>query len=146
MTQHRAALFPKLYAVNAASQAIPGATDTDLTSLTALTLPVTTTVSSRKFRVTVAVGVLDTSGAANFALIRVWNGANGTKADTMIRESAAAGMGANLGAQISFTFEFTPGADSRIKIGLSAVNLAGNFSVDGTGVRVSSLLVEEVPA
>jgi len=146
VTPHRAALFPVLRSKNAADQAITAATEADITSLSGLDLPVLTNVDGRVFEVDFTIQLAETSAAANLVTIRIYNGANGTKADTLVWATGAVVSASSLGWQLTCSgFYFTPGTPTRTKIGLAVIS-SGNCTVVGTSNIISCLTVREVPA
>ena len=131
------------YGVNSANQAITAATETDITSLTALTLPNTAaTLSSRKFLVMFDVSVVDSSAAANALAIKLYSGANGTKADTPIY-TVNHDLVASKNASIAGLVRFSPSGATATKVGL-AITSAGNCTVNGGLTVTSSIWVQEV--
>lgn len=141
----RAALFPVTYAANAADQAISAATETDLTSLTGLTLPVTSTVNTRTFEVDASVVVVNTSGTtASDCFLRFWNGANGTKADTPFIDSELILAPNFIGTLTLTAFRFTPANSAHTKFGLSLATTQAT-TLRGTSRLLGRVLVREVP-
>lgn len=146
VTQHRDALFPSIYAETSANQDIVALTEADLTSLTALDLPVITEVNTRKYDVDFTIQVAELGGGANLMAVRIYNGTTGTKADTLVR-SVNRLIPASAGGEeiVCAGFRFTPGASNRTKIGLAIVT-GGTARVLGAGGNVVSFLrVREVP-
>jgi len=141
----RAALFPKTVGKNpAGNQAITASTETDVTGLTALNLPVLTTVNTRTYRVGGVIKVANGGASAGRFDARFYNGANGTKADTMIDQTFTY-IGAGSSASIPVgPFEFTPGNSAHTKFGV-AVLFPQNGNVLGATTTQSHILVEEVP-
>lgn len=131
------------YGANSSNQAITAATETDITALTALTLPNTAaTLSSRKFLVMFSVSVSDTSAAANLVTLKLYSGANGTKADTPVH-SVLHDLVASKNAAITGMIRFSPGGATATKVGL-AITTAGNATVNGGLTVVSSIWIQEV--
>lgn len=141
----RAALFPKTLGKNpAGNQAITASTETDVTGLTALNLPVLTTVNTRTYRVWGVIKVANGGASAGRFDARFYNGTNGTKADTMIDQSFTY-IGAGSSAAIPVgPLEFTPGNSAHTKFGV-AVSFPQNGNVLGATTTQSYILVEEVP-
>lgn len=130
-------------ATTATLQTVSNTTETNLTTLSAITLPRTDTVSSRLFRVQATIHA-GSSGGAKDITFRLYNGANGTAADTLVEDwDISFGSGDEDTVHIDHTF--TPGADSRTKVGFSVQNSAATASEFNNGhsstVIVSELLV-----
>jgi hypothetical protein len=137
-------VFDYTYGVTGANQNISAATETDLTSLTALDLPnVTGTLTSRRFMVMFNLSLTETSGAANLIQVKVYNGSNGTKADTLVYAAARVLPASALLEQISGQIRFTPGASGRTKLGL-ALTSGGTCTVGGTNSFLSNVIIREV--
>lgn len=113
-----------------ADQAISALTLTDITELSGLTLPNTSKVNTRTFEVQFAVQLTDTSAAANQFSIRLYNGANGTKADDLVYVTQGS-MAASQPATLPGLFHFTPSASTSTKFGLAVISI-GTLNVNGT--------------
>ena len=133
------------YGANSSDQTITSGTEADITGLTGLTLPTTTSVDSKTFEVTFSVKIINGSTASNIARITVYNGADGDKGDTEIyRRNRFLADATFSDAEISGMFRFTPGAGTRTKIGLSAQATANTITVQGSSNQISSVKVVEV--
>lgn len=138
-----AEVFDYNYAATSANQAITAATETDITTLTAITLHNTAaTLVNRRFWVQFHVTMADTSGAANAAVIKVYNGANGTKADTQVYQAGDTLTASTLATTISGGFLLTPTGSGSTKVGLS-VTTGGNAQVNGASTGASTILITE---
>ncbi len=133
----------RLYAAASADQAISGTTETDITTLTALTLPVITAVDTKNFRVRVTLSISNGATPANDLTIRLYSGTNGTKADTEIALTKTSFAVAADFTNVSFEIVYSPSADTDIKLGLSIQGLA-NSNVLGASNAISNISVEEV--
>lgn len=123
-------------------QTISNTTNTNLTNLTGLTLPNTTTVSSKSFRVTGVVQVVDNAVATRLVTIRLYNGSNGTNADTLVGTWNQV-VAALASETIAIDLTFTPGADTRTKVGLSAQLSSASSTIFNNSV-VSTLQAVQV--
>lgn len=131
------------YATKTGNQAITAATETDITSLTALTLPNTAaTLTSRKYLVRYQVPLAESAGANNLIVVKFYNGTNGTKADTLVYESSRTILANALGESITGMFQFSPGAAGRTKFGLSIASGA-NCAVAATATGLGTIFVQE---
>jgi hypothetical protein len=141
----RSAVFPKTIGSNpAGNQSITASTETDVTGLTALNLPVTSSVNTRTYRVSGIIKISNAGGAAGRFDARFYNGSNGTKADTLIDQSFTHVVAGSSSAIPVGPFEFTPGNSGHTKFGV-AVLFPQNGSVLGSGSTQSYILVQEVP-
>ncbi len=139
--------FDISYNENGGNQLISAATLTDVTSLTALTLPNTAApITSRKFLVSFDIQLSNTAGSENFVFATLYNGPNGTKSDTAIYISsqtmpASGSFGCSFRGQV----RFTPAAANRTKLGL-AIQSAGTSTLLGSaaGARCT-MTIQEVP-
>jgi hypothetical protein len=138
-------VFDYTYAETATTQSISASTETNVTSLTGLTLPNTAaTLTSRKFMLSGSLSVTENAGSNNLAIVRVYNGPNGNKSDTEIYRSAATLVANSLGDTIPIgPCVFTPGAVNRTKIGVS-IQTVGASTVQGVSPLVSTFMVREV--
>lgn len=136
---------PTLVAQNSADQSITAASGrTDLTSLTGQTLPTTVSVNTRRFRVNGLVAIQNTSASTGTFFIELYNGTNGTKADSQIKNYVC-----SLPASGQLTlpigpFDFTPTNSTFTKVGLVA-NFTQNGTVFGLAPNTSTLFVELLP-
>jgi hypothetical protein len=135
----------RTFATKAADTAIVAATNTDIPSLTALALNPATTVSARSFKVSGMIAVIDTSAANNTYVVKLYNGATGTKADTLILHLSHKGLASSFALIPIPPFIFTPALDANIKLGV-AIQGDGNHTVKGTTTQTSYLLIEEMQA
>ena len=136
--------FAYTSAKNSADQSITGTVEANITSLTALSLPNTSIVTSRTFKVEFAVTAVDDSGSTNAIAIKLWNGPNGNMSDTFIYQAGGVSVNASKPGVISGLYVFTPAASNRTKVGLSCVS-DGNCSIFGTGNIVATILITELP-
>lgn len=95
-------------------------TEVDLTSFTGITLPTTTSVSTKTFRISGSFYIQETLSTAELITITLYNGSTGDKGDTAVA-SWAFTVPALFYYTLPIEYTFTPGADTRTKIGFSAV-------------------------
>ena len=134
------AAVPNTFGDKASNQNITGATVTDVTELTALTLPTTSGVSSRSYEVVVSLGILDTSGSANSVTVNVYSGANGNKAENVAASGTHEVIASTTG-RITYLQRFTPASDTHIKFGVAMLS-DGNCTVIGS--NFSTVTVRDV--
>jgi hypothetical protein len=140
--------YLKTYASNSATadQSITASTETDITGLTGLTLPDTTSVDTKTFRVWARVLTKETGAAAALHTLRLYNGTNGTKADQEVFRCSQTVAASALGTILTLgPYEFTPGA-SKTKFGLS-ITMTQNGTVYGNSTatqNIATILVERV--
>ncbi len=137
--------FPYTYAINAANQAIVGGVNTNLTSLTGLTLPNTSgDITTRSFLVRFNVTVVDTSGVSNSIPISLYNGPNGNSSDTKVYQAGGIGTAGFAPGVISGLYRLTPGASDRTKIGLTCGPTSA-CTVFGESNIFATIYVTEIP-
>lgn len=143
-TVQGAEVFDYTYSATAASQLISAGVNTDLTFLTAITLPNTSaTLTDRKFLLEFVVSFQETSGASNLAEVRAYNGANGTKADTVLGVWGTVTGANSVLDQVVGRIQFNPVGASATKVGL-AITCVGTVSIAGLLGAHSSIKVSEV--
>ncbi len=146
VTVNGAGVFNPTRGATATTQDISAATETDITSLTALTLPTTTSVNTKTFEVSFTINVVETSGSNNLVTIRLYNGANGTKADTLVYATSSTLLASALNQGICVSsVTFTPGASNRTKFGLAVISSA-ICRIQGVAPVISNVKVVEVAA
>lgn len=141
----RNALTFSTYGFNAANQNISAATDTNISGLSALNLPVLTSVNTRVYEVTGAVTFTNTAGASNLIQVKLWNGVNGTVGDTHLYTTSMVMASGALGTTVPIgPFRFTPASSGLTKFGISVV-CGGTCTVTGLAPNHSTVLNREIP-
>lgn len=135
--------YKQVRLATATNQTISSTTQTNLTGLTGLTLPSTTDITGRKFRVSGVIQCSDNTGTTGrLVTLRCYNGVNGQMGETLIATFLTL-VGPIGAVQIPFRFTFTPGASDRTKVGFSA-QLSGAASTGFNNGILSSFDIEEV--
>lgn len=126
------------------NQAIPQSTETDVTQLTGLTLPNSSTnLTSRKYLVRFNMELVDTGGLTPLYVVNVYNGPNGNKSDSLIYQVPDTGFAISQKI-ISGQKVFTPGASNRTKIGISVTSNGSDTEVAGNGTQTSTIFIQEL--
>lgn len=145
LTYNGVEVFEATYAAKTSDQSITSGTEADITSMTALTLPSTTSVNTKTFEVHFSLNLLNSDASANFTTITFYSGSTGDKGDTevfirSVQLNADATFGA---ASCSGFFRYSPATSSDTKFGLSAKGGA-TFVVKGSSNAISTIKVIEV--
>lgn len=128
-------------AQTATLQTVSDGTETDLTTLSAIALPRTDTVSAKTFRVEACIHA-GSSGGAKDITFTLYEGANGTKADTVV-ETWDISFVSGGEDTVHIDYHFTPADDANVKVGFSVTNSAATASEFNNG-HSSSVTVSEL--
>lgn len=138
---------PRAKGVKSADQAVVGTGETNISSISALSLPALGVfASSRTFRVDATIQIVDTSGAAQDITVRLYNGTNGTLSDVTPKVIVVERVEASQDRTITVMHEWTPSNDAHVLWGMSIQSSGGNYTVKGAGLVQSTAYCYDVRA